>query len=107
MMGVYIKGMEMPTSCRECHLEMNCDGCEGWECFCLPLQKEIGYWDHLLTDKRRDDCPLVPVPEHGDLIDREKIAYFKDDSNLLDFDYAYRSQINSMPAIIPAEEEQT
>lgn len=63
--------MAMPTSCRECWLKMNCDDCEGWECYCLPLQDEIGYLKDLLTDKRRDDCPLVPVPPHGDLTDRD------------------------------------
>lgn len=72
-MGVYIKGMEMPKSCCACYLKMNCDDCEGYECVCLPLRTKIGYLDDLLTDKRRDDCPLVPVPPHGDLIDRDKL----------------------------------
>lgn len=72
-MGVYIKGMEMPTSCRVCHLKMNCDDCEGFECVCVPLHQRIGYLDDLLADKRRDDCPLVPVPPHGDLIDRDAL----------------------------------
>ena len=67
-MGVYIKGMEMPTSCRVCHLKMNCDDCEGFECVCVPLHQRIGYLDDLLADKRRDDCPLVPVPPNGRLI---------------------------------------
>ena len=74
-MGVYIKDMEMPKSCCACHLKMNCDDCEGLECVCVPLHQQIGYFDDLLADKRRDDCPLVPVPEHGDLIDRD--AYEK------------------------------
>ncbi len=61
-MGVYVKGVEMPTNCRACHLKINCDDCEGLECVCLPLHMEIGYLGDLLTDKRRDDCPLVPAP---------------------------------------------
>lgn len=78
-MSVYIPGMEMPTSCRKCGLMMNCDDCEGWECYCLPLKKSIGHLEkfrdepYVLTDKRRDDCPLLYVPEHGDLIDRDKL----------------------------------
>ena len=70
-MSILIKGMEMPTSCRACHLKMNCDDCEGWKCVCLPLRKEIGYFNELLADKRRDDCPLIPVPDHGRLIDKD------------------------------------
>lgn len=70
-MSILIKGMEMPASCRACHLKMNCDDCEGLKCVCLPLQTQIGYLDDLLTDKRRNDCPLVPVPPHGRLIDAD------------------------------------
>ena len=73
MSGIYIKGIEMPTSCRACPMKMNCDDCEGLECVCVPLHILIGYVGDLLTDKRRDDCPLVPVPEHGDLIDRDAL----------------------------------
>lgn len=73
-MSVYIKDMEMPTSCRACHLKMNCDDCEELECVCVPLHQQIGYLDDLLTDKRRDDCPLVLVPEHGRLGDLDDFA---------------------------------
>lgn len=71
MSDLLIRGMKMPTSCRACQLKMNCDDCEGWECVCVPLRKQIGYLDDLLADKRRDDCPLVPVPPHGRLIDAD------------------------------------
>lgn len=57
-MSVLIKGMEMPTSCRAYWLMMNCDSCEGLECVCVPLHQEIGCFEDLLTDKRREDCPL-------------------------------------------------
>ena len=65
--------MEMPTSCRKCRLKMNCDDCEGWECVCVPLHQQIGYLGDLLADKRREDCPLVPVPSHGRLIDKDAL----------------------------------
>ena len=101
MAGIYIPGMAMPTSCRECWLKMNCDDCEGWECYCLPLQDEIGYLKDLLTDKRRDDCPLVPVPDHGDLIERDRAVHE------LVFDYAYAAAdlVKKLPTIIPADKE--
>ena len=78
-MSIYIKGMEIPTSCRKCGLMMNCDDCEGWECYCLPLKKSIGHLEkfrdepYVLTDKRRDDCPLLHVPKHGRLIDADAL----------------------------------
>ena len=60
-MGVYID-MEMPTSCAKCKLfgEYGC-----------PFIGAVGY--ALTRGERNEDCPLVPVPEHGDLIDRDKL----------------------------------
>lgn len=61
-MGVYIKGIEMPKSCRECPLATRFfDG----EDVCAMLGTYVHDRD------REDDCPLVPVPPHGDLIGRE------------------------------------
>lgn len=49
-MGIYIKGLKMPITCDDC---------------IVPLSK----CDFLM--KRADACPLVAVPDHGDLIDRD------------------------------------
>lgn len=116
-MGVLIKGMEMPASCRECRLKMNCDDCEGWECVCVPLHQQIGYLDDLLADKRRDDCPLVPVPPHGRLIDadalRAKMYHeaFETDSPMQKWDSGcwirykmFERMEEAAPTIIPAAE---
>lgn len=101
-MGVYIKNMEMPTSCGFCVFEQETgDGCECYVNGCLTEYQ-----------KRPDDCPIVPVPPHGDLIDRDEYrdefmngvyALCSDDSDnyranaIIDlWDYA--------PTIIPAEE---
>lgn len=62
-MGVYIKNMEMPTSCGFCVFEQETgDGCECYVNGCLTEYQ-----------KRPDDCPLVPVPPHGDLIERDAL----------------------------------
>lgn len=59
MAGVYIKGMEMPGSCEECRFwDGQNNGC--------PIV-------HMITlrrthQKKPDWCPLVEVPDHGDLI---------------------------------------
>lgn len=114
MAGVYINGMEMPPSCRKCGLKMDCDHCESWECYCLPLQKNIGYMDdepEIPSDKRRDDCPLIPVPYHGRCVDADKLnEYLKTEAARCDGEekYAYndaRAELNTMPTIPPAEDE--
>ena len=40
MSGVYIPGMEMPENCLHCGFKINCDDCEGYECFCAALHKK-------------------------------------------------------------------
>lgn len=97
-MGVYIKGMKMPTRCDDCF---------------LPLQ----YCPYAM--KPNGECPLIPVPPHGDLIDRD--ALYKSygasgNCNKCDLD-AYKCQyynehtmmefcelIDDAPTIIEAEE---
>lgn len=108
-MGVYIS-MEMPTSCRACHLKMNCEDCEGWECVCLPLQMKIGYWGDLLADNRREDCPLIPVPEHGRLKDvdglMERFSYSTGDTaEDRIWIRAVRRIIIEAPTVIPGDKE--
>ena len=108
MSGVYI-GMEMPKSCRKCKLKMNCDNCEGWECYCLPLGENIGYMDDepgIPSEKRRDDCPLIPVPDHGRLIDADKL---RENEFIQDGDaYAVvmSRHIRNAPTILPADLEE-
>lgn len=69
-MGVYIKGMEIPTSCAECPF---LDYEEGF-CFASAVKNESGWREPVLCPGeikkgRHDGCPLVPVPAHGTLID--------------------------------------
>lgn len=90
-MGVYLSEINMPKG-------------EGSKLVLQIFPNGEVYDEHGIRLGISNWAEAVPVPPHGDLIDRDKIAYFKDDSNLVDFDYAYRSQINSMPAIILAEE---
>ena len=93
-MNILIKGMEIPKSCGEC--------------------LDIGW--HYVFDCRLDDaeegerlpnCPLVPVPPHGRLIDAD--ALMKHKGNCYDADghllYAVGTgSIMCAPTIIPAEE---
>ena len=65
-MSVYIKGMEMPKNCGECHF---CHT-EGFESWCCPTGRE-----DILFDAIPEWCPLIGVPEpHGRLIDADALA---------------------------------
>jgi len=82
MPDILIRGMRKPTSC---------DDCPMYTCM-----------------HNFDDCPLVELPAHGSLIDRDAIPYkkimFDDD----DFYYGVtQPYIDRMPVIVPASEEVT
>lgn len=110
-MSVLINGMQMPKCCYGC-----------------PFFKQVDYWnksgeiDVLSKCKRTGEftwesangylpnCPLVPIPPHGDLIDRDAMIadiqknvaptqHIKDrNSNMIYF-------LRHREAIIPAEGE--
>ena len=64
-MSILIKDMKMPTSCYDCNCFIrDSDGSD----YCCLLMLDIED-----NDKRDDDCPLVPVPEHGRLIDADAL----------------------------------
>jgi len=60
-MSILIKGMETPKDC------WNCRFADTEEGGCLVDQKTHGDWDE------PDECPLVPVPPHGRLIDADEL----------------------------------
>lgn len=64
MSGVYIRGMEMPHDCEECRFS-----CWG---MCVANNKRLISWQKRKR-KRAFFCPLIPVPDHGDLIDRDAL----------------------------------
>lgn len=119
-MSVYIKGMEMPTCC--------------WGCACYHRKVDDGYYDYDVCqasgtvfndgyasvtghkDKidpfkaRLDNCPLLPVPDHGRLIDADTMQdeWFRlnFDRKISDGTLAYWNYLLSqMPTIIPASKE--
>ena len=97
-MGVYIKGMKMPKKCIDCFFNDF-----GTECGLLEHDVE----DAILHGTRYGGCPLLPVPDHGDLIDREALT-----DGLVDAEMARKGivlrgigieRVNNAPVIIPAE----
>lgn len=110
-MSILIKGMEMPTSCYECPF---LDYEEGF-CFASGVKHESGWYESKLCpggieDGRHDDCPLIEIPPHGDLIDRDIVYNFAealDDNKLLAVSgmaFAFlKAKIKDMPTVIEAE----
>ena len=63
MGGIYINKMKMPVNCMRCPIACS-SGCslrDGLMC------------SQDMLDGRREDCPLIPVPDHGRLIDGDKV----------------------------------
>lgn len=107
-MSVLIKGMELPESCSGCAIR--------YEMFC-PLRHRF-----IADEGRRKNCPLVPVPPHGRLIDADalisSIKMQTEFCKLMGGDLAtaggiiekgFLQEIDNAPTIIPAEpgEEET
>ena len=57
-MSILIKGMDMPNVCAYCFLDAS-------EC---DLHVKVNIWR-----ERHPDCPLIELPPHGDLVDRDEL----------------------------------
>ena len=98
-MGVYIKGMEMPTSCEECQTLLGCcDELEDGTVWCRLAHGYIG--------DERTVCSLVPVPPHGRLIDADALKEncMKEDGFLAELLFR---KVSNAPTIIPANGKDT
>lgn len=82
-MSVYIKGMEMPESCGTC--KMHFLGDPDYVCCGITdrIPKVVAKYRNSRTDldarkasiesvARPDWCPLIPVPEHGQVLKVQK-----------------------------------
>lgn len=78
-MSVLIKGMKMPKSCSTCQM-LEGDPADG---ICHAAGRWLDddeYWTWYvypegdIDDSRPSNCPLVELPDHGDLIDRDALA---------------------------------
>ena len=96
-MSILIKGMEMPESCWRCCLS------QLYEKPRAMLVCEITH-EEVLRNKIDGNCPLVPVPPHGRLIDADKIRYHSGTWEK-GFDWVMQSEIALMPTVIPADKD--
>ena len=87
----------MPDRCEMCHLyEEIKNGDPDW---CKALHKALPEYS---------DCPLIPVPDHGRLIDADEVdrRYTPDFTELSDFQCGWNAAMKRVcddaPTIIPA-----
>lgn len=97
-MSILIKGMEMPKNCYECLVRNQ--GFSGDGMKCGKTGSVLSWYDG--NRKRMDDCPLVSVPSHGDLIDRKPFVEFIK-THWDGYDQWFVGQLEARPTIIPAD----
>ena len=101
MADILIRGMEMPESCADCPICYDM-----MECSVSPLRFWNGRTEleqFVFCNERHPSCPLVELPEHGDLIDcRAALANCEEPTifDLTDVPDFLREQ----PVIVPASE---
>ena len=99
MSGIYISGMEMPTTCAKCPLGHFNAKRYAIECYAEYHTKLFDY--DLARHSTNPFCPLIPVPDHGDLIDRDKAVQ----DLRMDYAYAAAKIVALQATIIPADKE--
>ena len=105
-MGIYIKDMQMPTSCWNCDIGRS-EYSDGIRCpfYDLEYEEQCAY-----KETRHEGCPIMNVPPHGRLIDAD--ALMKDGWVLQKYEekpthlVTHTMPLNcpSVPTIIEAEE---
>lgn len=92
-MSILIKGMKMPTSCLKGGCPLDGFACQLWE---------DKYWSRVESPEkmRHKNCPLIELPDHGDLIDRDamRITVGRTNGKML-----FAELLKKVPAVIPAE----
>lgn len=93
MSDILIRGVEMPQTCSKCV----CFDNEYETCQAID-------WQTAKTPSlvRRADCPLIPVPKHGRLIDADALEH--EFEKLVHQDNWYYNALHHAPAVIPATE---
>ena len=95
MSGIYIKSMEMPKHCWQCKFHDDIDNC------IIIGENCVEVWGEY---RRLDSCPLIPVPDHGRLIDADVLIGKLHDECLFDYDArsVVYADIQDAPTVIPA-----
>ena len=108
MSDLLIRGMEMPKNCCGCVFSWYTP--TGKTPFCKRTGKDLTA--DVYFNKRSSDCPLVPVPPHGRLIDadaleldaQKRMLLCAKNNNQFQKPYEVMRAIALAPTIIPAWE---
>lgn len=92
MAGVYVRGVIKPYGCTFC------PWCQTTYSFCKAANKNISV---LEMNKGPDWCPLVEVPDHGDLIDRDALRIIC--GGRTNGKMFFSKLLKNAPVVIPAE----
>ena len=114
-MSILINGMAMPQNCRECRFMETVHRLDGRERYiCIAHLNEITN-----LKERLDTCPLVELPDHGDLIDRDKLIFALEMQDYscapdtleewtpTDMTKAEIADLKCAPVVIPAERSES
>ena len=112
MSDILIKGMKMPTCCYKCPVRRR----DGMDLVCTIAHERFSVAGVNILEYRLDNCPLVPVPPHGRLIQDDaldKIEHYHDGSfGLTDYERGWnaalllcKKRIEAAPTIIPADKD--
>ena len=95
-MDILIKGLEMPSCCNSCPFlyahygEMGC--------------RFVGRIKEIFSPNRPKNCPLIPVPEHGRLVDADILL--ADHPKTANWDYmVLECIIRNAPTVLEASTE--
>lgn len=106
-MSLLIPGMKMPTSCFDCPMCYDSIGC-------IVTGEQLWSDSHVYLDfspnkERMWNCPLIELPPHGDLIDRnhlEVVSYHNTEGMEDTFDNGVKwmlEYIDKLTPVISAE----
>ena len=99
MSGIYIPGMEMPKSCFYCPMRIKVDP-DNIKCLVTGERFEETFAG-TIEMRNRGNCPIVPVPPHRDLIERDVLKELLK-IRCIEDNWVYAS-VAEMPTIIPAD----
>lgn len=96
-MSILIKGMTMPTSCMRGGCPIDGESCSLWE------DKHWKSPDEPYR-KRHPNCPLIELPPHGRLIDRDELTSVTEMVNGEFKTYYEKFEIDDAPVLIESED---
>ena len=72
-MSILIKGMKMPKSCDECQFCNDGGMCAALQIDLLGDGEELENSWYIPEGYKSDRCPLIELPDHGDLIEKDPL----------------------------------